>query len=82
LTFNFQRSKQHQGDLNRTRQADSGDFRLHKLEEIVAGGEGKRSNLQDSIKCVMYIRSEVKLDTFVNSAFHCTEGLVLRNTIR
>jgi len=42
MTFNCQRGKQHQGGLNRTRQADSGDFRIHKLEKIVGGGEGKR----------------------------------------
>ena len=62
----------------------SGDFRTHKLEKI-GGGEGreKGSILQDSVKCVVHIRSEVKLDTFVNSAlFHFTKGLVLRNTIQ
>jgi len=41
MTFICQRSKQHQGGLHRTRQADSGDFRIHKLEKI-DGGEGKR----------------------------------------
>ena len=45
----------------------SGDFRIHKLEKIVAGGEGKsRSILQGSVKYVLPIRSKVKLDTFVN----------------
>jgi len=42
MTFDCQRSKQHQGSLNRTREADSGDFRIHKLEKIAAGGEGKK----------------------------------------
>jgi len=45
-------------------------------------GREKRSILQDSIKCVLHIRSEVKLETFVNSAFRFTKGLVLRNTIQ
>ena len=61
----------------------SRDFRIHKLEKIVGGGEGKRSILQDSVKCVLHVRSEVKLETFVNSAlFRFTKGLVLRNTIQ
>ena len=35
------------------------------------------------IKCVLHIRSAVKLDTFVNTAlFRFTKGLVLRNTIQ
>jgi len=69
--------------LNRTCQADSGDFRIHKLETIFGGGREKRSILQDSVKCLQHIRSGVKLDTHVNSAlFHFTKGLVLRNTIQ
>ena len=36
----------------------SGDFRIHKLEKIVGGGEGKGSTLQDSVKCVL--RSETR----------------------
>jgi len=84
MTFNCQRSKQHQGCLNRTRQADSPVIseytNLKKL--LVVGGENG-STLQDSVKCVLHIRSEVKLDTFVNSVlFHFTRGLVLRNTIQ
>jgi hypothetical protein len=36
------------------------------------------SILQDSVKCLLHVRSEVKLDTCVNSAlFHFTKGLVL-----
>jgi len=43
----------------------------------------KGSILQDSVKYVLHIRSEVKLDTYVNSAlFRFTKGLVLRNTIQ
>jgi len=41
MTFNSQRSKQHQGGLNRTQQAD---FRIHKLEKIVGGGQGKKKS--------------------------------------
>jgi hypothetical protein len=45
-------------------------------------GREKRSILQDSLKCLLHIRSKVKLDTFVNSALFCsTISLVLRNTI-
>ena len=60
----------------------SSDFRINKLEKI-GGGEGKKSILQDSVKCVLHIWSKVKLDTFVNSVlFHFTKGLVLRNSIQ
>jgi len=60
----------------------SSDFRIHKLKKIVGGG-GEGCILQDWVKCVLHRRSEVKLDTFVNSAlFHSTKGLVLRNTIQ
>ena len=37
----------------------SGDFRIHKLEKIVGGGEGKGSILQDHVECVLHIRSKV-----------------------
>ena len=59
-----------------------GYFRIHKLEKILVVGREKGSILQDSVKCVLHIRSEVRLETFVNSALFCfTKGLVLRNTI-
>jgi len=59
------------------------DLRINKLEKIVGGGEGKGSILQDSVKCVLHIRSEVKLDTFVNSSLlFFTKGLILRNAIQ
>ena len=35
----------------------SGDFKIHKLEKIVAGGEGKKKYPQDSVNCVLHIRS-------------------------
>jgi hypothetical protein len=41
MTFNCQRSKQHHGLLKITHQADSGEFKIHKLEKIVAGEEGE-----------------------------------------
>jgi len=37
----------------------SGDFRIHKLEKIVAGGEGKKKYPQDSVNCVLHIRSNI-----------------------
>jgi len=60
MTFNCQRSKQ--GPLG----IFSGDYRIHKLENLLVMG-GKRSILQDCVKCVLHIRSEVKLNTSVNS---------------
>jgi len=84
MTFNCQRSKQFQGCLNRTRQADSPVISEYaNLKKLLVVGREKGSTQQDSVKCVLHIRSEVKLDTFVNSAlFHFTKGLVLRNTIQ
>jgi len=53
------------------------------LKKLLVVGRKKRSILQDSVKGVLHIRSEVKLETFVNSAlFHFTKGFVLRNTIQ
>jgi len=52
------------------------------LKKLLVVGREKGSILQDSVKCVLSIRSEMKLDTFVNSAlFRFTKALVLRNTI-
>jgi hypothetical protein len=45
-------------------------------------GRETRSILPNSGKCVLHIRSEVKLETFENSElFRFTKGLVLRDTI-
>jgi len=53
------------------------------LKKLLAVGSDKRIILQNGVKCVLYIRREVKLETFVNSAlFHFTKGLILRNTIQ
>jgi len=84
MTFNCQRSKQHHGGLNRTHQADSPVIAEYtNMRKLLVVGREKGSILQDHVKCVLPTRSEVKLDTFVNSAlFHFTKGLVLRNTIQ
>jgi len=74
MTFKCQRSKQHQGGLNRTRQADSPVISEYtNLKKHLVVGREKRSILQESVKGVLHIKSEVKLDTFVNSAF-CFTG--------
>jgi len=77
-------NKQHQGGLNRTHKADSPCISEYtNLKKLLVVGREKRSILQDSVKCVLHIRSEVKLETFVNSVLFCfTKGLVLRNTIQ
>ena len=81
MTFNCQRHKQHQGDLNRTRQADSPVISEYTdLKKLLVVSREKGSILQDCLKCVLHIRSEVKLDTFVNSVFRFTKGRVLSNT--
>jgi hypothetical protein len=59
----------------------SRDFRIQEHEKMCVGGRERRRILQDSVKCVLHVRSEVKLETFVNSAFQFTKGLILRNTI-
>jgi len=84
MTFNCQRSKQHQGGLNRANQADSPVISEYtNLKKLLVVGREKGSTLQDRVKCVLHVRSEVKLVTFVNSALFCfTKGLVLRNTIQ
>jgi len=78
MTFSSPRSKQHQGSLNRTCQADCpGISEYTNLKKLLVVGREKRSILQDSVKCVLHIRSKVKLDTFVNFALSCfTKGLV------
>jgi len=69
MTLSCQRSKQHQGSLNRTCQAVSLVISEYtNLKKLLVVGREKRSILQDSVKCVLHIRSKVKLDTFVNSA--------------
>ena len=53
------------------------------LKKLLVVGREKGSILQDSVKCALHIRSEVRLDIFVNSAlFRFTKGLVLRSTIQ
>jgi len=84
MTVNCQRNKQHHGGLKRTHQADSPVISDYiNLKKLLVVGTEKGSILRDRVKCVPHIRSEVKLDTFVNSMlFHFTKGFVLRNTIQ
>jgi hypothetical protein len=67
-----------------THQADSPVISEYtNLKKLFVVGKEKGSILQASVKCVLHIRSEVKLHTFVNSALFCfKKDLVLRNTIQ
>ena len=79
MTFSCQRREPKQDLPGRL----YGDFTIHKLEKIGGGGERKKKSPARQLKCVLHIRSEVKLETFVNSAlFLFAKGLVLRNTIQ
>ena len=70
-TFNCQKREPKQDPPGRL----SGDFGIHKLEKLLVVWREKISTLQDSVKCVLHIRSEVKLETFVKSAlFRVTKG--------
>jgi hypothetical protein len=52
------------------------------LKKLLVVGREKRSTLKESVKYVLHVRSEVKLETFVNSAlFQFTKCLVLGSTI-
>jgi len=84
MTFNCQRSKHHQMGLNRTCQADCPVISEYiNFKKLLVVGRVKGSALQDRVKCVLHIRSEVKLDTFANSVlFRFTNSLVLRNIIQ
>ena len=56
---------------------------LPTLKKLLVVEREKGSNLQDHVKCVLHIRSEVNLDTFVNSVLlRFTYGLVLRNNFQ
>ena len=69
ITFSCQKSKQHQGGLNRTHQADSsGISEYTNWKKSLLVGMEERIILQVVVKCVLHVRSKVKLDTFVNSA--------------
>jgi hypothetical protein len=76
MIFNCQRSKHHQSGLKRTHQAESPVISEYtNLKKLSVVGRGKASILQDSVKCVLHIRSKVKLEILVNSAFfHWTKG--------
>ena len=84
MSFKGQRSKQYQVGLNRTCQADSPVISEYtNLKKLLMVGREKGSILHDSLKCVLHIRSEVKLHKFVISVlFYFTKGLVMRYTIQ
>jgi len=84
MILNCQRSRQHRGGLNRTRQTVSSVISEYtNLKKLLVVGKEKRNILQDSVKCVLHIRQEVKLDTYVNSTlFRFIRGLILKNTIQ
>ena len=83
MKCSHQSSNQHQGGLIRTPQADCLGISANTDWTIVLLVERARSILQKSVNCKLHIRSEVKLDTFVNfTLFHFTGVLVLRNTNR
>jgi len=44
------------------------------LKKLLVVQREKRRILHDSVKCVLHIRSEVKLETFVHSALFCFTG--------
>ena len=79
MTFNCQRGKQLQGGPTRTRQADSPVISEYtNLKRLLVVWREKGSTQHDGVKYVLHIRSEVKLETSVNSAlFRFTKGLVL-----
>jgi hypothetical protein len=62
MNCNGQRGNQRQGGLNSTpRCRVFGDFSKHKLDKNLLVGRARRSILEDSVKDVRNIRSEVKL---------------------
>jgi len=71
MTFNCQRRKQHHAGLNTIGQADSPvTSEYTNLKKLLVVGKEKGSILQDRVKCVLHIRSKVKLDTF--EILHCS----------
>jgi len=61
----------------------SGNFRIHTLEKIVGGEEGKKKNpaRQHKVCAAHKKRSETRC-TCKSAWFRFTKGLVLRNTIQ
>jgi hypothetical protein len=69
MNCNGQGGNQYQGGLNRTPHADCSGISTHtNWTKLLLVGRARRSILQDSVKDVRNIRSEVKLRAFVNSA--------------
>jgi len=61
----------------------SGDFRIHKLEKIVGGGEGKRKYPARLCKvCAAHKKRSESRYICKSALFRFTKGLVLRNTIQ
>jgi len=79
MNCNGQRNNQNQEGLHSTHWADSTRISVNKNWTILLLVGRASSILQDSVKCVLHIRREMKLDTFVNYAFHFTKGLISRN---
>jgi hypothetical protein len=57
ITFSCQKSKQHQGGLNRTHQADSlGISEYTNWKKLFLVGREERSILQEHVHCVLHRR--------------------------
>jgi hypothetical protein len=57
ITFNCQKSKQHQRGLNRTHQADSlGLSEYTNWKKLFLVGREERSILQEHVQCVLHVR--------------------------
>jgi hypothetical protein len=70
-----QRNNQQQGGLNSTPQADCTGISTHIHWTKLLLVRKASSILQDRVKCTGHTRSEVKHDTFANSALFCfTKG--------
>ena len=84
MTFNCQRSKQNQGCLNRTRQADSPVIseytNLKKL--LVVGREKKKNPARQCKVCAAHKKRSETRYTCKSAWFRFTKGIVLRNTIQ
>ena len=79
MTFKCQRRGPKQNPPGRL----SGDFRIHKLEKIFGGGEGKRKCPARQCKVCATHKKWSETGNIWNSAlFRFIKGLVLRNTIQ
>jgi hypothetical protein len=77
MTVNCHTVKKHQGVLNTTRQAESPVISVYAKGGKLVVGRENIIILQVRVNCVLHIRSEEKLETFVISAlFRFTKGVV------